>query len=47
MNCCKLHLFVKRHNPGVVGFYEELGYTQRLDLTVMSKTLRTQAASGR
>ncbi len=40
MNCYKIHLFVEEHNAGVGDYYRRLGYAERTDLRVFSKTLR-------
>jgi len=40
MDAYKIHLFVESHNESVGGFYTQLGYKKRDDLTVYSKTLR-------
>ena len=40
MGCYKVHLFVERHNAAVGDFYRGIGYGERSDITVFSKTLR-------
>lgn len=35
----KVHLFIESRNAGVVGFYDNAGWTKRSDIIVMSKVL--------
>jgi ribosomal protein S18 acetylase RimI-like enzyme len=39
LGCHKVHLFVEEHNRAVSDFYRSLGWTERTDLTLFSRTL--------
>ncbi len=39
LGCYKVHLFVEQHNQSVGEFYRKIGYQERSDLTVFSRTL--------
>ncbi|MHA2504078.1 MAG: GNAT family N-acetyltransferase [Candidatus Kariarchaeaceae archaeon] len=41
INVVKIHLMVDRHNSAVVPFYDKIGWQEREDIIVMSKSLRS------